>query len=52
LSPVGGSQLDGASKTPERIEYMTESEQEESEFEQTQHNLSGCLLDNESSESE
>ena len=49
---MGASQPDGPSKTPERIEYVTESEQEESEFEQTQHNLSACLLDVESSESE
>ncbi len=32
-------------RTPERIEFYTESEQEESELEQTQHNLSGALLD-------
>jgi hypothetical protein len=53
LSPVGSSQIDGATnKTPERIEYVTESEQEESEFEQTQHNLSASLLDEEDSDSE
>lgn len=31
--------------TPERVEYMTESEVEESEWEQTSHNLSASLLD-------
>lgn len=31
-------------KTPERIEYCTESEVEESEFDQTKHNLSASLL--------
>ena len=30
--------------TPERVEYETMSEAEESEFEQTQHNLSASLL--------
>ena len=36
-----GSPLD---KTPERIEYYTESEVEESEMDQTAHNLSASLL--------
>ena len=39
---------DSASKakvTPERVEYTTESEVEESEWEQTTHNLSASLLD-------
>ena len=31
--------------TPERIEYVTESEVEESELDQTAHNLSASLLD-------
>ncbi len=32
-------------RTPERIEFHTESEMEESELEQTQHNLSASFLD-------
>ncbi len=32
-------------RTPERIEWHTESEMEESELEQTQHNLSASYLD-------
>ena len=36
--------VDGLNSTPERIEFDIESEQEESEFEQTAHNLSGSLL--------
>ncbi len=41
LTAPPGSALN---KTPERIEYYTESEVEESEMEQTAHNLSGSLL--------
>ena len=39
---VQGEKL--ANVTPERIEYCTESEFEESELDQTQHNLSASLL--------
>ena len=38
--------IDGdKNKTPERIEFEPESEYEESELEQTAHNLSSSLLD-------
>ena len=43
--PPDGAAEPGLDKTPERIEYYTESEVEESEFEQTAHNLSASLLD-------
>ncbi|KAK2182205.1 hypothetical protein NP493_363g01001 [Ridgeia piscesae] len=40
--------LDGVGSTPERIEFDIESEQEESELEQTAHNLSGSIFGDES----
>ena len=43
-SPDGGIESK-LNKTPERIEYCTESEVEESEFDQTAHNLSASLAD-------
>lgn len=42
--PTDGAVGGALDKTPERIEYYTESEVEESEFEQTKHNLSASLL--------
>lgn len=45
-------ETDGLDITPERIEYVTESEQEESEMDQTAHNLSASLLDLGSGESD
>ena len=44
-SPDGGGIESKLNKTPERIEYCTESEVEESEFDQTAHNLSASLAD-------
>ncbi len=49
-----GVEPDGAksalNKTPERIEYCTESEVEESEFDQTAHNLSALHGEGDDSE--
>lgn len=47
VSPIVVSDsIDGdKNKTPERIEFEPESEYEESELEQTTHNLSASLLE-------
>ena len=43
---ISPDNIDGdKNKTPERIEFEPESEYEESELEQTAHNLSASLLD-------
>lgn len=40
---VPGKDPAAVKRTPERVEYVTESEVEESEYEQTKHNLCSVL---------